>query len=328
MRPTDAASPAQAGREAGADAIRAEAARWFARAHSGEWDAAREQARADWLAADPRHAYEYRLLESIWQAADAVAPERLRALAEAPRRAARSGRRAALALSLGAAILAVGGWALWPRGAGWTEYQTRIGELRSVALPDGSRAELNSNSHIRVRFDDAERRVLLVAGEALFSVEKNAGRPFVVDAGLGTATVTGTRFDVRRDADQVRVLVESGSVKVAGAHDAAALPVAAGQGVRIGAAGQAGGVEPADVTATLAWRGGQIRFSNTDLATAAREVSRYRQHPIVLGAGVAHLTVTSVFQTRDTDAFLTALPHILPVQVRQLADGRSEISAR
>ncbi|WP_032127059.1 FecR family protein, partial [Piscirickettsia salmonis] len=264
----------------------------------------------------------------IWQAADAVAPERLRALAEAPRRAAHSGRRAALALSLGAAILAVGGWALWPRGAGWTEYQTQVGELRSVALPDGSRAELNSNSHIRVRFDDAERRVLLVAGEALFSVEKNPGRPFVVDAGLGTATVTGTRFDVRRDADQVRVLVEAGSVKVAGAHGAAAVPVTAGQGVRIGAAGQADRAEPVDVAATLAWRGGQIRFSNTDLASAAREVSRYRQQPIVLGPGVEHLTVTSVFQTRDTDAFLTALPHILPVRVRQLPDGRSEISAR
>lgn len=328
MRPTDAASPGQAGREVGADAIRAEAARWFARAHSGEWDAAQEQARADWLAADPRHAYEYRLLESIWQAADAVAPERLRALAEAPGRASHSGRRAALALSLGAAILAVGGWALWPRGAGWTEYQTQVGELRSVALPDGSRAELNSNSHIRVRFDDAERRVLLVAGEALFSVEKNAGRPFVVDAGLGTATVTGTRFDVRRDAEQMRVLVESGSVKVAGAHDAAAVPVTAGQGVRIGAAGQADRAEPVDVAAKLAWRGGQIRFSNTDLASAAREVSRYRQQPIVLGPGVEHLTVTSVFQTRDTDAFLTALPHILPVRVRQLPDGRSEISAR
>ncbi|MGE8656816.1 MAG: FecR family protein [Achromobacter sp.] len=328
MRPTDAASPVGAGLQAGAHAIRAEAARWFARAHCGQWDAAQEQARADWLAADPRHAYEYRLLESIWQAADAVAPERLRALAEAPRRTAHSGRRAALALSLGAAIIAAGGWAWWPRGAGWVEYRTQVGELRSVALPDGSRAELNSRSHLRVRFDDAERRVALIEGEALFSVEKNAGRPFVVDAGLGTATVTGTRFDVRRDAEQVRVLVASGSVKVAGAHDAAAVPVAAGQGVRIGAAGQADRVEPVDVAATLAWRDGQIRFSDTDLASAAREVSRYRQHPVALGPGVAHLTVTSVFQTRDTDAFLTALPHILPVRVRQLPDGRSEILAR
>ena len=231
-------------------------------------------------------------------------------------------------MSLGAAIVAVGGWALWPRGAGWTEFQTQVGELRSVALPDGSRAELNSNSRIRVRFDDAERRVALVEGEALFSVEKNAARPFVVDAGLGTAVVTGTRFDVRRDAEQVRVLVESGSVKVAGARDAAAVPVEAGQGVRIGAAGQADGVEPVDLAATLAWRGGQIRFSNTDLASAAQEVSRYRQHPVVLAPGIEHLTVTSVFQTRDTDAFLTALPHILPVRVRQLPDGRSEIAPR
>ena len=268
------------------------------------------------------------MLESIWQAADSVAPERLRALAEPPRRTAHAGRRAALALSLGAAIVAVGGWALWPRGAGWTEYQTQVGELRSVALPDGSRAELNSNSRIRVRFDDAERRVALVEGEALFSVEKNAARPFVVDAGLGTAVVTGTRFDVRRDAEQVRVLVESGSVKVAGARDATAVPVEAGQGVRIGAAGQADRVEPVDVAATLAWRGGQIRFSNTDLASAVREVSRYRPHPVVLAPGIEHLTVTSVFQTRDTDAFLTALPHILPVRVRQLPDGRSEIAPR
>lgn len=328
MRPTNAASPGRAGREAGADTIRADAARWFTRAHSGEWDAAQEQARADWLAADPRHAYEYRLLESIWQAADAVAPERLRVLADMPRRTAHSGRWAALALSLGAAIIAVGGWGLWPRGVGWTEYQTQVGELRSVALPDGSRAELNSRSRIRVRFEDAERRVVLVEGEALFSVEKNASRPFVVDTGLGTVTVTGTRFDVRRDAEQVRVLVESGSVKVAGAHDAAAVPVAAGQGVRIGATGQADRAESVDVAATLAWRGGQIRFSNTDLASAARDVSRYRQHPIVLGSGVEHLTVTSVFQTRDTDAFLTALPHILPVRVRQLPDGRSEIAPR
>lgn len=181
MRPTDAASPANAGRDAGrdagSDAIRAEAARWFARAHSGEWDAAREQARADWLAADPRHAYEYRLLESIWQAAGAVAPERLRALAEAPRRTASSGRRAALALSLGAAIIAVGGWALWPRGAGWTEYRTQVGELRSVALPDGSRAELNSRSHIRVRFGEAERRVELVAGRRCSRSKRTPAAP-------------------------------------------------------------------------------------------------------------------------------------------------------
>ena len=98
--------------------------------------------------------------------------------------------------------------------------------------------------------------------------------------------------------------------------------------MRIGAAGQADGVEPVDLAATLAWRGGQIRFSNTDLASAAQEVSRYRQHPVVLAPGIEHLTVTSVFQTRDTDAFLTALPHILPVRVRQLPDGRSEIAPR
>src|SRR3546814_10209376 len=61
-----------------------------------------------------------------------------------------------------------------------------------------------------------QRRVELAEGEALFRVEHDAGRPFTVEAGNGRVTVTGTRFDVRRDADSTRVAVEQGSVKVQG----------------------------------------------------------------------------------------------------------------
>ncbi|WP_258129975.1 FecR family protein [Achromobacter anxifer] len=315
--------------EAGADPVRQVAARWFARAHSGEWNAAAQAERDAWIAADPRHAAEYRMLESIWQAAATVPEERLRALAQEPRRAQRPARRWALGLGLcmAAATIAAG---LWLHADPMQEYRTAAGERRSVTLPDGSTAELNSRSRIEVRFDGARRLVLLQEGEALFAVEKDAARPFIVDAGLGSAKVTGTRFDVSRDADQLRVVVESGSVEVAGSADKTAVPVRAGSAVRIDVSGHAGEVQAYPVAAALAWRQGQIVFADTDLASAVREVSRYRQQAITLAPrqGLEALRLTSVFQTADTDAFLTALPHILPVAVRRLPGGQAEIVAR
>ncbi|QKH36842.1 FecR family protein [Achromobacter pestifer] len=321
-------SPLQAP-DVSADPVRHEAARWFARAHSGEWTAAAQAERDAWLAADPRHAAEYRMLESIWHAAANVPEERLRALTEEPRRAARPARRRALGLGLCvlAAAIAVG---LWQRADPVLEYRTAAGERRSVTLPDGSTAELNSRSRIEVRFDGARRLVLLQEGEALFAVEKDAARPFIVDAGLGNAKVTGTRFDVRRDPEQLRIMVESGSVDVAGVKDQNAVPVTAGNAVRIDGSGHAGQVQAYPIAAALAWRKGQIVFTDTDLASAVREVSRHRPQAITLAPrqGLETLRLTSVFQTTDTDAFLTALPHILPVAVRRLPDGQAEIVAR
>lgn len=314
MRQTKATLPA--------NDVRQQAARWFARTRSGDITAAETAERDAWLAADARHAYEFQMLQSIWTCAGEMPAGRLRALAEPPARRVDARRRQAL-LVLTALVAGAGAWA-WQRGD--TEYRTAVGERRTVSLPDGSTAELNSDSHLRLSFDGAARRVVLLAGEAMFSVQKDSNRPFVVDSGLATVTVTGTRFDVLRDAG-VQVVVEEGSVAVAGKAGEAAVMLAAGQMVVVDAQGRSGQVMAARLDSLLAWRKGQIVFSNTALAAAAHEVSRYRQQAIVLapGQGLEALRLSSVFQTADTDAFLTALPHILPVKVAKLADGRSEI---
>jgi transmembrane sensor len=327
MRRTDC--PPFAVPDAGADPVRQEAARWFARARSGEWDGAAQAALDAWLAENPRHAAEYRMLESIWQAAATMPEDRLRALADPPRRDSRPAIRRALASGLCVLAIGTGTW-LWQSGSDGAEYRSALGERRSITLPDGSTAELNGQTRLQVQFDGSERRVVLREGEALFAVEKYPDRPFVVDAGLARAKVTGTRFDVRRDPDQVQVVVESGSVEVAGVHDQKPIPVTTGNAVRVDGGGRAGPARSVPVAAMLAWREGQIVFSDTGLASAVREVSRYRQQPIVLapGQGLENLRLTSVFRTSDTDSFIRALPQILPVEVRQLADGRAEIIAR
>ena len=65
-----------------------------------------------------------------------------------------------------------------------------------MKLPDGSIVELNTSSTAAIAFSPAERRVRLTQGEGHFSVAKDAGRPFVVEArGLAVRAV-GTMFNV------------------------------------------------------------------------------------------------------------------------------------
>jgi transmembrane sensor len=125
--------------------------------------------------------------------------------------------------------------------------------------------------------------------------------------------------------------VEQGTVKVQGrdAPDNQFISLTAGLGSHVDAQGKvaaAYAVNPAELTA---WRGGKLVFTNASLSEVAAEVSRYREKPLtVANPAVASLRLTSVFKSDNTDALLKALPSILPVAVRTLADGSQEIIAK
>lgn len=84
-------------------------------------------------------------------------------------------------------------------------FATAIGERRDVTLADGSQLLLDSGSQIEVSWHPLSRRVALRAGQVLFEVSPARYRPFVVSAGSTDIRVLGTRFNVRRLDDDVRV---------------------------------------------------------------------------------------------------------------------------
>lgn len=65
-------------------------------------------------------------------------------------------------------------------------------------MPDGSTVHLNSDSEIKVTFDDDCCQVDLIRGQALFQVAKDARRPFWVRAGDAVVKTVGTEFDAYR----------------------------------------------------------------------------------------------------------------------------------
>jgi transmembrane sensor len=200
--------------------------------------------------------------------------------------------------------------------------QTEFGERKRVALPDGSVLDLNTQSRVAVKFFRDRRTVALESGEAMFSVEHDAGKPFLVHAGERSIRVTGTRFNVRRDGDGASVFVLSGHVEISALPGTVLAQLSAGDALGAGATAP----HRADVAALTAWRDGRLVFDDVPLAEVVREVSRYRRLPIRIdGEGIAGMRMSSTFSLNDTDALLAALPRILPVAVRRLPDGSAEI---
>jgi len=318
----------------GQDRVRDAAAQWFVRLQAPAMSVEERQRFEAWLDEHPNHRDEIQLLQGIWSATDLLPKERLRALCEPP--AKRPSRRPLLRYAVAAGLFAVAlGLGLFSGLSSSTdysgEYATAFGERRHIALPDGSVIDLNSRSRVRIQFAHRQRRVELAEGEALFTVEHDAGRPFTVDAGNGQVTVTGTRFDVRRDADKTRVAVEQGSVKVQGrdAPRTQYVSLTPGLGTQIDAQGKVATPYAVNAEALTAWRDGKLVFNNAPLKEVAEEVSRYRATPLRVGsAAVGNLRLTSVFRSDNPEALLKALPNILPVAVRTLDDGSQEIIAR
>jgi len=311
---------------------RDEAAQWFVRLQDADLSVAERQRFDAWRNEHADHQYEFDVLQGLWSAADLLPKARLQALGEAP--AERPRRRTVLRYAVAASVVAIAlGLGLFsgldhpkPYSA---EFSTRLGEHRQVALPDGSVMDLNSRSVVAVHYEKGRRGVELKQGEAMFSVEHDTSRPFVVVAGAGQVTVTGTRFDVRRDEDQTRVMVEAGTVQVQGRSPDKGVTLTAGLGTHVDTQGLVAAAYGVNTEELTAWRAGKLVFNNASLNEVAREVSRYRERPLrVSSPAVGNLRLTSVFKASDTDALLKALPHILPVALRTLPDGSQEIISR
>jgi len=318
----------------GQTTVRDEAARWFVRLQEPLISADEQQRFDAWLNQHPQHRDEFQSLQGLWTAADLLPAPRLKALVETP--STRRERRPLLRYAVAASVLAVAlGLGLFSGlnhpGGYHAEFATALGERKHVALPDGSVIDLNSRSRLQVRFEQDRRLIELSEGEAMFSVQHDTARPFVVEAGSGKVTVTGTRFDVRRDLAQTRVAVEQGTVKVQGrnAPDNTFINLTAGLGTHVDAEGKVAAAYAVNPVELTAWRSGKLVFNNASLSEVVAEVSRYRDKPLkVANATVANLRLTSVFKSDNTDALLKALPNILPVAVRTLADGSQEIISK
>lgn len=316
-----------------------DAAHWFSRMHSGEVTDLDRQAFAAWCSADPAHEREYQQLTAQWDAMLSVSHTRLRGLMDASLAASKpppvSRRRFGIGMVAACSLPVVAGIVaapyLFDRDDKRINFATRKGERRQVALPDGSTLHLNGDTRLVAHFGTDERRVELMQGEAFFDVHHDLSRPFVVQGGVGQVTVTGTRFNVRRDSAALQVSVESGSVRLESGPwwRQSERRLTAGQQAVAYAGNTLSDVTQVNVDNLTAWQRGKIIFNNVPLATVISEMNRYLTQPARLDAPeLGQHRISGVFSVDDPLAMIDALPAIAPVSLGRLPDGSIRVVAR
>lgn len=193
-----------------------------------------------------------------------------------------------------------------------TAHATERGEIRLLPLKDGSTVMLNTETRVKVKYDDQRRYVRLMEGEADFTVLADRDRPFIVEVGERTLSATGAAFRVRKLKNEpVDILVHQGRVEVTSPRGGGASPVVLQTNMRMTApdSASAAGLSPRRVTSEavtreLAWREGKIAFEGESLAEAAAAFARYSKTRIViLDPDLAREPITGLFAANDPVGF-------------------------
>ena len=218
-------------------------------------------------------------------------------------------------------------------------YETAIGETEVVTLSDGTVITLGAASTVETAYSNAARQATLLAGAAFFDVAHKPGRPFSVEAGALEARVLGTVFDVSRSNDTVRVAVAEGEVEVSYPLLLNQKPTALRtrrsltQGQQI-AASVNNGLEPVraiNVAAIGAWRDDKLFYDGARLAELVADANRYSDARVIIDGDdktIANFRVRGSFNTRDTDAMLSTLADVYPVEIDRSEAGVIRIRSR
>lgn len=306
---------------------RRQAALWLTRV-TGAFTARHQRAFEAWIA-DPLNAREFRELRAVCDvAAELKGPARmevLESIVEPPPRAA-TPRALWLSASAVTAALAVGaiGW-LWLSGRGYLPkvYQTGIGQIHRVVLPDGSRAYLNTRTRLEWVGSPGNRRVRLLAGEVYFDVVHDPLRPFRIMLPHSEIQVIGTRFDVYCEADDdVMVTVLSGMVAVEGlgvgpsARPSWSRHLTADEQIEYSPVGLLADVHAANAASAVSWRDGMIETRGERLSAFIGDLNRYTSQRIVIAdPRAAQMQIGGAFSVHDVEATLARIARVEPITV-------------
>jgi len=305
--------------------IRAQAAAWVARLHGPNRTQEVEVGLRRWLAESPEHAAAFELLTDTWEKSARLRRRPLeQAVSHKLAGFTMSVSRAALAAAVVAAITVVG-TALYLRT---DAVVTAVGEQRTLALEDGTRMYLNTNTRAVVRYTPEQREIVLDQGEALFEVAKNSKWPFVVKVGDRQVKALGTVFMVRRDDRNLAVTLVEGKVAVSPERpvsDDRVVVLSPGQRLTVATSAPAR-IDLPRLDRVTAWQRGQVAFDDTPLVDAVAEMNRYSAARLVVeDPDAARIRISGIFRAGDSANFAEALARTYGLQVRH--DGRDVVLA-
>jgi transmembrane sensor len=305
--------------------VRAEAALWLAHLRGPDRTPEVERGFREWLGARPENAVAFELASEVWERSAAVRRHpHEKAFGWTEARPWRGSPLFALAAVLAVIVIS----ALYWNTARHGRFETAVGEQRALSLEDGSRLVLNTDTRVVVQYEEAERRIRLERGEALFEVARQPNRPFIVSVAGTQVQALGTSFVIKAldndggSAKSLQITLLDGKVAVTRGDTGESAPSNAvsaaqpqgqavvlnpGERVTLAAHGPPRRDRP-QLEKVTAWQRGQVAFDDVRLADAIAEMNRYSTTRLVVEQpDAAALRIGGVFRAADAASFAQAI---------------------
>ncbi len=241
--------------------------------------------------------------------------------------------------------------------------QTAVGDQKTLVLADGSVLKLNTQSKVRIAYNKTTRDIFLLDGEAHFTVNKDADRPFRVYAGYGRIHAIGTAFSVHLKDGAVDITVNEGRVGIASVEsatnksklgdadsylEAATTSLGAVTSLGMLRAGEAGAIVSElddgdnevhtfdqlseitniEVAKRTSWTRGVLIFSGEPLEDVVKEIGRYTNVDIEFAdPAIRKIRIGGNFPVGETDVMFSSLETSFGLRVTRLNKDRVVISS-
>ena len=329
--------------------INEEAAHWFVEFRTRDIDAVGRRNFDTWVRTSPEHLRAFIEIAALWGHSGELGrhgPFSLEELIASARKetnvvplsrtsasedALKGRQRGFWLAAAAAALLVIGSIVAGSLLSQRRTYSAEVGERRSLRLADGSRVTLNSRSRVRIELNDSTRTVDLLEGEALFRVQHEVSRPFIVRAKGTFIRALGTEFDVDEKDRGAVIAVVDGRVAVSRADprtdsdrneaqpdDRKDVLVSAGERIDM-AEGSSAKPTPINASSATAWTQGKVILQSATLEEVVERFNRYSQRRLVAeDRGAVPFRLSGVFST-DTDFLIRYLRERGDIEVQESA---------
>lgn len=178
--------------------------------------------------------------------------------------------------------------------------------VTSVTLPDGSHVQMAANSALALQFDEHQRHVRLLRGEAFFNVTPGSKPDFSIDINGDTVRVIGTRFNVDNIADKTTIVVEEGIVSVQGAQDGATERLTHGEQITV-SAGKSGEITPVEPKLALAWLSGRLVVDQAPVADVVATLTRHNREKFYVRGALRDKRISGTFSLQDIEGSIETI---------------------
>lgn len=220
--------------------------------------------------------------------------------------------------ALAACLAVIAALWVWQAPSPMALYQTAPGEMRTIALADGSTIVLAGDTRLETDPDDP-RYARLNQGQALFEIRHDDANPFVLAVGDDRLVDAGTIFDVAIRSERVSVGVSEGAVIFNPSRQNAR--VEPGEQLTFAPDGAAFEVSSLPLEQVGEWRGGRLTFRNASLADVAADIARATGIDVRVaeGSGFRPVSGSVTIDTLRSDPGALAL--LLGISVRREGDA-------